>query len=74
MPSDEMAARWQMMRNDIERQLEIVRYRAIGEGALASEQTIQDLSNLREKLEALLIRHRGTTEHSLANAKTRDSD
>jgi hypothetical protein len=61
---EEMAARWESMRNDIERQLDILRSRATKEGATASvEQMINDLTSLREKLESLLVHHR-TKKHS----------
>lgn len=58
MTMDDMVSRWEQMRNDIERQLEILRIRPVAtDGKPRTAQTIDDLNSLREKLEALLIQH-----------------
>jgi hypothetical protein len=68
MTLEELVSRWEQMRNDIERQLEMLRSGQIAthDGLRdTTAETINDLNGLRKRLEALLIRHgRGTNAQS----------
>jgi hypothetical protein len=66
MAVNDLVSRWEQMRNDIERQLEMLRSGQIEthDGAQnTTAATIERLRELRGKLEKLLLNHRGHESH-----------